>query len=660
MKWGIMAMPSRMSLFNKEIILQIGRSAGWISIVYFLGLLFLLPIRMLMIYSDQNHVMNYQHFKNLFKYNFEFQVGLIIIVPVMLAVFLFRYIQVKQSADLMHSLPIKRGSLFHHYALTGILFLILPIILVALIILLMHSTLNISGWFTPKDVWYWAGSTTVITLLLFTASVFVAMMTGISALQAVLSYVFLFFPVGMTLLICHNLKILLFGFPSDYFLSQQLETMSPITYATVLESRILNWGYAILYMVLAAVLYSLSLLFYKKRRLEAASEAIAFPKLRSIFKYGTAFCTMLLGGAYFNNISFNHFGWTLFGYAVGAAFGYFVAEMVLQKTWRVFGEIKGLLIFAGSTALLVLGVQTLGIYENKIPAGLEIKNVLMSENINVYNGNAFDHVFTPIPMKEQGNIKSVIKFHKQIIADRNINQGKQSNFTRNLYFIYELKNGHRLIREYPVNDQLYTDLLKPIHESKEYKVTTNQIFHFDETKIKSINITPNAPENKMVNLYESKDIKEVLAALKNDLLEEKYEDSLYYENSGPMIQINIGREKFMNVDYRPNYKHLNEWLKRKNLFNRALITADDLSRVRIAKVDSPDLYDSEKMRNDVENSNQSVNITDKDQMMELLMSSSTNPRYEYKVIFYFKNQNYSDVRFIDEDHLPEFLKQSLK
>jgi ABC-2 type transport system permease protein len=367
---------------------------------------------------------------------------------------------------------------------------------------------------------------------------------------------------------------------------------------------------------------------------------------------------MLLGGAYFNSMSLNHFGWTLFGYAVGALLGYFAAEMVLQKTWRVYGEIKGLLIFAGTNALLVLGMQTLGIYENRIPAERDIKNVLMTDNINVYNGGAFNHIFTPIPLKEKANIEGVLKFHKQILKDRNIDQGQ--TFTRNLYFIYELKNGHRLIREYPVNDQLYTDLLKPIHESKEYKITTNQIFHLDEKKIKSINITPNGPENKMVNLYESKDIKEVLAALKEDLLEETYEDSLYYENSGPMIQINMGHEKFMNVDYRPNYKHLNEWLKEKNLFDRALITADDLSSARIARIDSSDLYNSEKMKHYVENSDHSVSVTDKSQIMELLMSSSSNPRYEYKVIFYYKNQNYSDVRFLDEEHLPDFLKQSLK
>jgi ABC-2 type transport system permease protein len=652
-------MPSKMSLFNKELILQIGRSTGWISIVYFLSLLFILPIRLLMMLSDQNMGAEL-HFTNLFKYNTPLQIGVMVIVPILLGVFLFRFLQVKQTSDLMHSLPIRRERIFHHYTITGIVFLVWPVIVITFIILSMHSTLEINSWFSVKDILYWAGATIVITLLLFIAGVFMAMMTGISAVQAVLSYIFLFFPMGIMLLLYLNLKILLYGFPSDYYLNQRLEKMSPITYAAVLDTRILHWGYAILYLVFSIILYGLAFFFYKKRRLEAAAEAIAFPRLRVIFKYGTASCTMLLGGSYFNEASFKSLSWTLFGYAAGAILGYIVAEMVLQKTWRVYSNFKGLLVYGALIALLVIGVQTFGIYVNRIPDEKEIKNVLLTENININDSDMYNKMFTPKPLTSRANIEEVRKLHKQILSDRDINYGKNNFQTRTLYFVYELKNGNHVIREYAVNELLYTDFLKPIYESKEYKKATYEIFHLNDNSVKNITIRPNGPDNKMVNLLDSKDLHEVITALREDILTEKYEDSLYYQNTGPMIEINLGHDKLINLEFKLNYQHLAEWLKNKNLLDQAKVTADEISHILIAKVDSPKMYDSAKLKMDVEKSSESLNVTDESQIEELLTKSSSIPSLEYKAVFYYKNGQFSDVLFFDGDHIPDFVRSGIK
>ncbi|MCH6269126.1 multidrug ABC transporter permease, partial [Bacillus sp. FJAT-50051] len=210
-------MPSKMSLFNKELMLQMGRSTGWISVIYLLGLLFVLPIRILLIlYSDSDNFLYYQSRNNLFQYDYEIQVFLIAIAPVILAVFLFRFLHVKQAADLMHSLPLKRERIFHHYALTGMVLLILPVAIVTGIVYIMHFTYDLGSLFTIHDLLYWSGTIIVITLLLYIASVFVGIMTGISVVQAVLAYVFLFFPIGITVLLSYNLKILLYGFPGDF------------------------------------------------------------------------------------------------------------------------------------------------------------------------------------------------------------------------------------------------------------------------------------------------------------------------------------------------------------------------------------------------------------------------------------------------------------
>ncbi|HAQ07715.1 MAG TPA: multidrug ABC transporter permease, partial [Bacillus bacterium] len=139
-------MPSRMSLFNKEMIKQVGRSVGWISVLYFLGLLFAVPLRIMMTFTDQN----FRYFtpiESLFKFDFGLQIILFVSVPVLIAVFLFRFLHVKQAADLMHSMPVKREKIYHFYTITGLLYLIIPVLLIALITSGIHGLYQLDLYF---------------------------------------------------------------------------------------------------------------------------------------------------------------------------------------------------------------------------------------------------------------------------------------------------------------------------------------------------------------------------------------------------------------------------------------------------------------------------------------------------------------------------------
>ncbi|MEH7107893.1 DUF6449 domain-containing protein [Bacillus sp. JJ1764] len=653
-------MPSKMSLFNKELLLQISRSTGWISIVYFIGLLFLLPIRILLTYSDEEYMRVMQKPENLFHFNFEFQIGLTVIIPVILAVFLFRFLHVKQATDLIHSLPLKRDKIFYHYLLAGMVFLIIPIVLITLILHVMNAVFDLHLIYSVSDIYYWAGTTLVILLLLYAAAVWIATLTGISAVQAVLAYIFLLFPAGFMLLLFYNLKILLFGFPSEYFLSKQIERLSPITFAARLNEKQFHWSDAGIFMGLSVILYGLALLFYRKRNLETASEAIAFPKLRCVFKYGAAFCTMLLGGSYFNQVSNSSFGWTLFGYVLGGAAGYFLAEMVLQKSWRVFTRVKGLLVFLAIIALLAIGTQTLGIYENRIPDQEEIMNVEFTDSpSNYFMGDSWESTYAkPAPLKNSKTVLNIIKLHEQILKDKHINQSKKPT-DGNFFFKYKLKNGHSVIREYRVNMKLYEDLYQPIYESREYKLANNQLFKVDESNIKTINILPHGPSGKSVSLKDPNDIKEAIALLKQDILEETYEEHHYYQYRGSNFELNLGTDRFISIEMSPNYRKIMEWLKQKNLADQALVTADDISSILVTKGDYAD-KDYDLVKKEVEESGNVLKITDKDQIQEALNQAGTGNDQEYTAVFCYNSGQYYDVWSFDEAHVPDFIKEHFK
>lgn len=655
-------MPSKTLLFHKEIFLQIVRSTGWISLIYFLGLLFALPIRILMIYTENNTLKNMPELvKSLFQYDLAIQVILFVTIPILMSVFLFRFLQVKQSVEFMHTLPIKREKLFHQYTLSGIIGFVLPVVLVTVILIIMHAALDLNSYFHIKTIFTWSGITLLIDFLLFMAGVFVAMITGISVVQGVLTYIFLLFPAGIILLLFSNLNLLLFGFPGDYYLTLNLEKLSPLTYISLIDEQTIERSQLIIYVVLIILLYLLSLYFYKKRKTEGASEAIAFSKLRLVFKYGVTFCTMLLGGMYFSAMQSNSFGWVIFGYIIGAVIGYYLAEIVLQKTWRVFGHFKGLLIYGVIITACIVGTQTLGFYENYVPDQEEVKNVLLAETPYVYmDENVYGHVFNPAPLRAQGNIEQVRKLHQAIIEHKDeasISENDQS--TGLAFFKYQLANGKEVIRQYRINKSQYEKLYQSIYETKEYKQASNELFQVDVNDIQSINIMSEGPVQKSMRFNDPEDIKEMIALLKEDMIAEPYADMIYYQGRGSYIELFIDREHLINLNLKPNYTRVNTWLEERDLLDRVKVMPDEIDYIQVVKWEPgmEEVLDVERFLEQLKDRTDVIRITDAEQMKDVVNHAGWGYDHNYVVLVHYKSQqDYPEILYLDKDHTPEFLK----
>ncbi|WP_121613263.1 DUF6449 domain-containing protein [Mesobacillus foraminis] len=659
-------MPSKTSLFNKELILDILRSTGWISIVYFLGLTFALPIRMLMMYTDDIDTNHLVPVRNLFEYDYAIQLGLLMVVPILLAVFMFRYLQVKPAADFMHSLPVRREKIFHHYALAGMVGLILPVAIIAASVFLLHGALSLDRYFGSGDIVYWAAATVLLSLLFFTAGVFVGMMTGISAVQAVLTYIFLVFPAGITLMVFYNLKILLFGFPSDYYMTINLDKLSPLTTAALLNERILQGWELLLFAALTLLLYCMSLYLYKRRKIESSTEAIAFPKLRSLFKYGVTFCTMLVGGVYFSEVQNNSTGWIAFGYVIGAILGYLAAEMILQKSWRVFGRVKGLAVYGAVMAILITIVQMLGIYENNVPGQDEVKSVILTDTPHIYSGpENYGFNYSPSPIEGEDNIEAVRKLHEQIVSDKKVDQfagGEEPVETA--FFLYELKNGDKVIRQYRVNRLLYEDFYKSIHESEEYRRASNEIFSISPEEVNHLTITSNGPSNHFVTINKPQEIKEIIAAIQSDILQESYADSRYFGYYQPSIEVVIQKDHFIHLNLNPSYKKLNKWLEDKDLIEKVKVMPEEVSYVQIGKYEK-EKHDSfevnvEQIAQDFEKRADVLKVTEKKQINEILNTAGMGDKHQYVAVLHFEGRVYPELLYFDEEHTPDFIKKAIK
>lgn len=659
-------MPSKTSWFNKQLILQAIRTAGWIPIFYFFGLIFALPLDIYRRHSDDIRV-NFQPqpVESLFHYNLQIQAGMLIVIPVLMAVFLFRYLHVKQAAEMMHSQPLRREKIFYHFTLSGIAGLIIPVILTSLTVLILYSMIDLSAYFHMKDIFIWTGTTIALNAVIFAAGVLVAMMTGLSVIQAVLTYILLLFPSGIMVLFLTNLHTMWFGFPLEYYLNSNIDMMSPLTYIALLDERAINGKVIAAYAAASLILYSLSLYFYKKRKIESATEAIAFPKLRSVFKYGMTFCFTMLGGTYFAAVSeSDRTGWLIFGYIIGAVIGYYISEMILQKTWRVFYRIKGLLIYAAAITIVLTGIQVLDIYENRIPEQSEIKQVIFTDSPYVFTQNTVydEFEYKPEPMQEQGNIQAVRQLHQQIVENKELVQTDEYQYKEQAFFYYELKNGKKLIRQYSVDREKFAKYFAAFQQSDEYKRVTHRIFHLDESKIKHLTISTQGAVPDYVSVNNREDIKELIRILQEDVLAEDYEDSIYYANYGASVEIFFNQENSVFVSLSPSYKRVNQWLTEKDLLERISAKPEEVESIRIVKDGNQYLeMDSREIAADIESRTDALIVKDKQQIDELLPRiTGWMQKPKYTAVITYKSRNQFDIVYMDEKHAPEFVKKNFR
>lgn len=670
MKWGMSAMLSKTLSFNRGITVQNLRHVGWIGLVHLLVLLAAVPLQLIMLYTrrEQNDA---PLWNNLFEISGSFQAVVVFTFPVLLAIFLFRYMQVKSSADFMHSLPIRRKALFYQHTALGAFLLVIPVVVTALITLILYYTLGIDVLFSATDIFQWAGEMCLMELFVFFVAVWIGMMTGMSVLQGGLTYILLLFPAGISVLLLMNMTYLLTGFAADYYLNRDLEHIIPFFRFMRLGAEPFAFIETFVYLFLIIVCYVLSLWLYQKRHSEAASQALAFPVLRPVFKYGVAFCTMLVGGFYFGETQ-QQFGWIIFGYMTFSIVGFFVAEMIIEKTWRVFDKWKGYLYFF--VAMLIVGTLLhfdITGYEKRIPELGEIEQVYFGDSVYDFIDKKSEYVpYIQLEqvsqfLKEKENIKNVYLFHQQLIEDQPM-PSSRSTETRYVVIGYILKNGDRMIRSYEVPVEQYKSFYRPIMESKEYK--KNYYFLLRDkgvSPVRQVTMRKADSGEETVVLTEPKQVESFLTALKADLQNESVDSMLGNVGVWGDIELLQSDGDILHVTWKKSYMNVEQWLKQQRLLSKARLTAEDVDYAIVVKnkniegkplTADPRFIQRLSARTDV------VRITDKRKIDECLRQSSSplDERHLYIIIFYRSDGSDPQLGGFDEKNVPSFIREQLQ
>ncbi|NBG87488.1 DUF6449 domain-containing protein [Isachenkonia alkalipeptolytica] len=593
-------MKSIKSYFDKGIMLNECKRLYWVPILYFIGLFISIPLQILL--EIQRYAPdleeNRQYLRiteNILEFRHPGTVIMLFVVPVAVGLLLYRYLQDRNNSDMIHSLPIRRETLYVSHGAVGVLFLLFPLLLTTGITALIHQIAGLEFIFTLQELWIWSGTILLMGLVLYGSTIFVGMVTGMTIAQGILTYIVLFLPVGLHQLIVYNMEFYLYGFSWERYggLSAALmQRLSPLVRIGMLSGEALSRGEILAYSLFVVGILFIGLLIYKQRKLENNLQVIVFTPLKHLFKYGVTFSVMLLAGMYFYSASNGSMQWVWFGYGLFALLGYGIAEAVIQKSVRILSMkmLRGLVLYTG-VMLLTIGFLTLDVtgFERRMPEKEEVQSVYIGFHPHDYqamkNYGGSDGAF-----REGENIARVMEFHQMLIDYKGDiqNSGGTSLEDRPFYIVYELKEGENLTRHYhSVPREIYEEAYGALIESQEYKYSRYPVLSIPPEDFQRATIRGYTNDSQ-TSLLDPEQITGLVEALQKDLLEAGHE-ALYNQEvwGGVTLLLEEGKEvpslygpgmdNELHVTWSKEFNETEKWLEEEGLLEEVRLTGDQVA-----------------------------------------------------------------------------------
>lgn len=489
MNWEVRTMPSATSCSK-------GPNPWWNSTLYFKNLrrfwpiwgsygviLLLVPLTFLLTWLDRNSSLTADlAAQDLL--GFVSPMGLILsaVWSIISAMAVFSYLYNSRSVQLYHALPIRREGLYLTGYLSGLSFLVLPLAAVFLF------TLGVEAVSDTLMLWpllQWLIAQVCFALFFYSFASFCALFVGHIAALPVFYGILNILAFGMYQLISELFRQFVYGYYSWPAMSALAQWLSPF---------IMLWreggvragedggyfftglAFTLLYALAGLALAALGLLVYRTRPLETAGDVVAVKWVRPVFKYGVAFCAAVTLGIFLHELfrSLLPGGmWPMLGLMLlGGLIGYFAAEMLLRKTFRVLrrgwkGALALCLVL--TAAALVMDNDLIGF--NRAPSRYDVVSVYLWGPYTLPSDSA-SHF--GMHLTEDESIEAALALHQAIARDQKMlierNNSQPGDVYYDVYlpdspgrtlatsitvaFEYELADGSTLSRAYDL--QLYT------------------------------------------------------------------------------------------------------------------------------------------------------------------------------------------------------------
>lgn len=383
-----------------------------------------------------------------------------------------------RSANFFGSLPIRREGMFLTQYLAGLSFFIVPNLAIALLTLLVEA---MGGAVCIQGLLFWLAVSSGSGFFFYSMAVFCGMFTGHILALPVFYGVANIIGYGIWVMCTGIGQMFFYGYVGGTGLGYRIAqwctpawkldnevwasyTSPNLTYdgpamapvgAEIQEKLTLEGLPEIGVYVLAAVVLTVcAFLLYRARRMESAGDVVSVNPMKPVFKYGVAICSGLTFGMGTRAVLYiQEFG-LMAAIIIWGIVGYFAAQMLLDKSFRVFKKWKGAVAVTAVFAVLfvVVGFDLTG-FETRMPDPDQVESVHVSGLNAVGLGDDADSAYAVLDDPRQ--IELVMDLHRAAIGQRNsytISGGYVTDLrcSTSLNVSYYMKDGSRLARRYTV------------------------------------------------------------------------------------------------------------------------------------------------------------------------------------------------------------------
>lgn len=413
---------------------------------------------------------------------------LIAAVCLFMAVFLFSYLTKRRESYTVHSLPMKRETLFFSHYLSGLTMLLLPFAVTYLLTACIAASYQAGITFLLFDE---LAVTVVEILLFYNLACLVVMLTSNGIMTVVIYSVLNVLYVGVMYLFSSLGSIFIYGYQGNYDVASDRigKFLTPVFTITkeyswyfiwdhgfsrngvddwqAVEAKEMGklWTVAALedvawYLIPALVFLMLAVVLYKKRPLEMTGDMLAYSWGRPVFRIVFTICGSLLFSMVLYGLTFGNTSWELtvtynqafyillFFMVTGCILFYLISNMILCKRffiWRNTSYVRMLLVTAAAAGMMFY-VKLDG-YGTKIPEAGQVEMLEIYTGEDIYSG-----IYNSYYIQDETQIEQFMKLQKDMIryGETAIANDSYQWDEEGICVTYTLRDNSRIVRRYPI------------------------------------------------------------------------------------------------------------------------------------------------------------------------------------------------------------------
>lgn len=469
----------------------------------------------------------------------------------------FGWLMVKQKVDFYHSLPVTRTRRFFTIYLNGIVFFYLPFAIHTGVVALLIGMRGLLTTLVVKNIMVNLLVYLLAFLLLYHIVIVAVMMTGNLIVSILASGTFFLYVSGV--------RILMEGMFTDSFRTfapsktrvcgwlsffSPCETLLNYMQAVFYDSRLMT-KYLMCLILQIGIGLVIGLWLYRIRPSEHAGKALIFKKTATPIRLLLVIPLAIVTGYFFSMMTgMNATAWLYLGCFIGVCFFHGFMEVIFHFNIKAAFRKKGELVGTIAVTLLILSIFRFDLlhYDDYLPEKDQIQTISYSmeleqdsyhfvntrikigekDEIDLNNSELFPSSFQLKASKTEkiDQIYEVLKAYQS-------QPGKKTEETgKNLLICYELQNGKRVYRQYPMSKEFLEKEFAPVYESEQGKKTIYPILWWDGNRVREVNcVTPFF--NQTVSLTKEEMIK-LLQVYQSDIQKRTFEQCMNQKGIGSL------------------------------------------------------------------------------------------------------------------------------